>query len=156
MGPDAKLRSYQTVGLQWLLFNHSQGRGSILADEMGLGKTLQIVSFLYSLMFLRGVQGPFLVVAPVSTLEHWERESERWSGLNCLVFRGLPEARQQLHRHEFSRGIGPANESKKENKLSTGALNQAVGGAWANVWAYLRGDTKLGGKRCTERQVESM
>jgi SNF2 family DNA or RNA helicase len=32
-----ELRKYQLEGLNWLLFNWSQGRNSILADEMGLG-----------------------------------------------------------------------------------------------------------------------
>ena len=40
---------------------------------MGLGKTAQSVALLGELRRL-GVQGPFLVVAPLSTLEHWQRE----------------------------------------------------------------------------------
>ena len=32
------LHSYQLEGLNWLLFNYFQDRGSVLADEMGLGE----------------------------------------------------------------------------------------------------------------------
>lgn len=42
-----KLREYQLIGLNWLLFNYYCKRFSILADEMGLGKTIQTMAFLY-------------------------------------------------------------------------------------------------------------
>eukprot|EP00961_Rhodomonas_salina_P200961 2711070-Rhodomonas_salina.1 len=34
---------FQREGVNWLVFNWLQRRGSILADEMGLGKTVQTV-----------------------------------------------------------------------------------------------------------------
>lgn len=46
-------------------------RASILADEMGLGKTAQSVCFLDQLS-RKGVRGPFLIVAPLSTIPHWQ------------------------------------------------------------------------------------
>ena len=52
-------------------------QNAILADEMGLGKTVQSVSFLHYLHSTQGLWGPFLVVAPLSTLSHWQRE-EVW------------------------------------------------------------------------------
>ena len=39
---------------------------------MGLGKTIQSVSLLNYLYERQGVWGPFLVVAPLSTLPHWQ------------------------------------------------------------------------------------
>ena len=55
------------------------GRNVILGDEMGLGKTAQSVSMLQSLRSMEGVEGPFLIVAPLSTLPHWERELSLWT-----------------------------------------------------------------------------
>ncbi|EGB03126.1 hypothetical protein AURANDRAFT_17992, partial [Aureococcus anophagefferens] len=55
-------------------------RGSILADEMGLGKTAQVATFLDGAL-RRGGGGPCLVVAPLSTIGHWERELEAWTAL---------------------------------------------------------------------------
>ena len=49
---------------------HNQ-RASILADEMGLGKTAQSVCFMDELC-KRNFRGPFLVVAPLSTIPHWQ------------------------------------------------------------------------------------
>ncbi|KAL0200546.1 hypothetical protein M9458_003733, partial [Cirrhinus mrigala] len=48
-------------------------RNCILADEMGLGKTIQSITFLYEI-YLKGIHGPFLVIAPLSTIPNWERE----------------------------------------------------------------------------------
>ena len=30
--------------------------------------------------------GPFLVVAPLSTLEHWRRVGCEWTNLNCILY----------------------------------------------------------------------
>lgn len=45
---------------------------------MGLGKTLQTIAFLSSLKNLRGISGPFLIVAPLSVLSSWMTEFRRW------------------------------------------------------------------------------
>lgn len=70
------MKPYQLEGLDWLCSLYENGLNGILADEMGLGKTLQTISFL---AFLRekGSYGPFLVVAPVSTLTNWIEEIHR-------------------------------------------------------------------------------
>ena len=41
----------------------------------GLGKTAQSIGFL-SWLSTAGVGGPFIVIAPLSTMEHWKREIE--------------------------------------------------------------------------------
>ena len=32
------------------------------------------------------MRGPFLVVAPLSTLQHWKRTVEDWSTMNCVLY----------------------------------------------------------------------
>ena len=95
------LREYQKEGVNWLIFNWYQRRGSILADEMGLGKTVQAVGFLEWLFQCRNRTGPFLVVAPLSTIPHWLREFEAWTNLNAIVFHGNQDSREILINHEF-------------------------------------------------------
>ena len=51
----------------------------ILADEMGLGKTAQTVCMLEHLRGMEHVRGPFLIIVPLSTVEHWKREIEDWT-----------------------------------------------------------------------------
>jgi ATP-dependent DNA helicase len=67
------LRDYQVEGVQWLISLFENGLNGILADEMGLGKTIQCIAFLAYLKS-KGVWGPFLIVAPLSTLGNWIKE----------------------------------------------------------------------------------
>ena len=67
------LRDYQVEGVRWLLFSWLQNRSVLLGDEMGLGKTVQIVAFIEYLRSQFHRRGPYLVVVPLSTVEHWQR-----------------------------------------------------------------------------------
>ena len=44
------LKSYQVVGLQWLVSLYNNKLNGVLADEMGLGKTIQTISLFCYLM----------------------------------------------------------------------------------------------------------
>ncbi len=54
------------------------GINGILADEMGLGKTIQCIAHI-AMMVEKKVLGPFLVVAPLSTLPNWISEFKRFT-----------------------------------------------------------------------------
>lgn len=54
------------------------GINGILADEMGLGKTIQCIAHI-AMMIEKKVMGPFLVVAPLSTLPNWISEFKRFT-----------------------------------------------------------------------------
>ncbi len=61
---------------------------------MGLGKTAQSISVLEFQRQMMGNRGPFMVVAPLTTLGHWAREIETWTGMvshpNPTHFKHLP------------------------------------------------------------------
>ena len=73
----ANLYDYQRKGLFWMNSMLSASKGCILGDEMGLGKTLQVIAVFQS-MKTRG-EMPVLVIAPVSLLENWRRECEKFA-----------------------------------------------------------------------------
>lgn len=80
------LRQYQVEGLNWMITCFKAQRSSILADEMGLGKTVQVVSFIEHLRTEESIRGPYLIVVPLSTIQHWRREIESWTDLNVCVY----------------------------------------------------------------------
>jgi SNF2 family DNA or RNA helicase len=73
------LRPYQLEGVNWLVYCWTNRQSCIIADEMGLGKTVQSVAFVDLIYNRFSVRGPFLVIAPLSTIPHWQREFEAWT-----------------------------------------------------------------------------
>lgn len=96
-----ELRDYQLTGVNWILFNWYQGRNSLLADEMGLGKTVQTVTYINHLAAVEELSGPYLIIAPLSTLGHWQREFMNWTYLDAVVYHGSANARKKLQEYEF-------------------------------------------------------
>ncbi len=75
------LRPYQERGLAWLKFLGGLGLGACLADDMGLGKTAQVLALLVAECSspTTDASGPTLVVCPMSVVENWRREAERFA-----------------------------------------------------------------------------
>jgi len=84
------LRSYQKIGVQWLLFLYDNKFGGLLCDDMGLGKTHQVLSFIASLKEHRKSSGPILIVCPTSVISHWEQIISQFApALRTIVFYNL-------------------------------------------------------------------
>lgn len=58
----------------------------VLADEMGLGKTIMTVSLFDHLFKQCKLRGPYLILAPLTTLEHWKRIVDDWTSLNAVLY----------------------------------------------------------------------
>lgn len=73
------LKDHQKEGISWLqsLFKENFA-GGLLADDMGLGKTLQLLYFIEWHSQSTDDNKPYLIVAPVSLLENWEKEYEKF------------------------------------------------------------------------------
>ena len=86
-GLQANLYQYQKTGYGWLRDMLSENAGCILGDEMGLGKTLQIITLFQEYKNIGKV--PVLVIAPVSLLQNWKRECEKFApNLKVLIHHG--------------------------------------------------------------------
>ena len=91
------LKSYQMIGLQWMVSLYNNKLNGILADEMGLGKTIQTIALFCYIMEFKKNFGPFLVVVPLSTLSNWVLEFEKWApSIKKIIYKGPPQARKQL------------------------------------------------------------
>ncbi|KAF9580671.1 putative DNA helicase ino80, partial [Lunasporangiospora selenospora] len=94
-----QLKGYQIKGLNWLANLYEQGINGILADEMGLGKTVQSISLMAYLAEVQNIWGPFLVIAPASTLHNWQQEFAKFTpGLKALPYWGNPTDRKTLRK----------------------------------------------------------
>uniref|UniRef100_A0A8C7WGM4 Proliferation-associated SNF2-like protein n=1 Tax=Oncorhynchus mykiss TaxID=8022 RepID=A0A8C7WGM4_ONCMY len=90
------MRSYQIEGVEWLRMLWENGINGILADEMGLGKTIQCIAHV-AMMLERKVMGPFLVVAPLSTLPNWINEFKRFTPeVSVQLYHGPAKDRMAL------------------------------------------------------------
>ena len=82
MRPGIQLLPHQERGVAWLQHLCELGsencRGALLADDMGLGKTIQLLTFAFNHLETSENCGPVLVVAPVSLLENWRMEIEKF------------------------------------------------------------------------------
>uniref|UniRef100_A0A672LLX8 Chromodomain-helicase-DNA-binding protein 1-like n=1 Tax=Sinocyclocheilus grahami TaxID=75366 RepID=A0A672LLX8_SINGR len=93
------LRSYQVDGVRWLSQCMKNQQGCILGDEMGLGKTCQTISLLAYARGCLKMNGPFLVLCPLSVLENWRQELERFCPiLSVIYYTGDKEKRAELQK----------------------------------------------------------
>lgn len=94
------LKKYQLQGLNWMVNLHINKLNGILADEMGLGKTIQSISLICYLMENKDLSGPYLIVAPLSTLTNWRLEFEKWAPrIKKVVYKGNQAERKNLLYH---------------------------------------------------------
>jgi SNF2 family DNA or RNA helicase len=99
------LKEYQLTGLQWLVSLYNNNLNGILADEMGLGKTIQAIALLAYVIEYKHNHGPFLVVAPLSTLSNWVNEFSKWTPeIMKVVYKGTPTVRKSLFKEEVESG----------------------------------------------------
>jgi DNA helicase INO80 len=96
---NCQLKEYQLKGLNWLSNLYEQGINGILADEMGLGKTVQSISVMAYLAEHHNIWGPFLVIAPASTLHNWQQEIARFvPDFKAIPYWGTAKDRKVLRK----------------------------------------------------------
>uniref|UniRef100_A0A1A8FT28 Proliferation-associated SNF2-like protein n=1 Tax=Nothobranchius korthausae TaxID=1143690 RepID=A0A1A8FT28_9TELE len=129
------MRWYQIEGIEWLRMLWENGINGILADEMGLGKTIQCIAHI-TMMLERKVMGPFLVVAPLSTLPNWISEFKRFTPeVSVLLYHGTQPERakvlKQIRRPQGPLGMCPVVVTSFEIAMIDRKFLQRV------QWKYL-------------------
>ncbi|MCO5551009.1 hypothetical protein L7F22_004504 [Adiantum nelumboides] len=100
-----RLKSYQLKGIKWMISLWQNGLNGILADQMGLGKTVQTIGLLAHLKG-KGMHGPFLVCAPLSTLSNWVSEVKRFvPSMEVLLYHGSKDVRMALRSKHMPSSI---------------------------------------------------
>lgn len=102
-----KLKAYQIKGVKWLISLWQNGLNGILADQMGLGKTIQTIGFLAHLKG-KGLDGPYMVIAPLSTLSNWVNEISRFApSMKAIIYHGDRKQRNEIRLKYMPKAIGP-------------------------------------------------
>lgn len=102
-----RLKGYQLKGIKWMISLWQNGLNGILADQMGLGKTVQTIGLLSHLKGNK-MHGPFLIVAPLSTLSNWVNEIKRFvPTMNCLLYHSSDgkAGREKLRMQHMPTGV---------------------------------------------------
>lgn len=108
---NGSLKHYQVQGLEWMVSLYNNNLNGILADEMGLGKTIQTIALITYLMEHKRLNGPYLIIVPLSTLSNWQYEFDKWApSVVKIAYKGTPAMR---------RGLVPQLRSGKFNVLLT-------------------------------------
>lgn len=50
---------------------------------------------------MKDIEGPFLIIAPLSTIPNWEREFRTWTDLNVVVYHGSQASRKTIQAYEM-------------------------------------------------------
>uniref|UniRef100_S4R7H5 SWI/SNF related, matrix associated, actin dependent regulator of chromatin, subfamily a, member 4 n=1 Tax=Petromyzon marinus TaxID=7757 RepID=S4R7H5_PETMA len=104
---NGSLKMYQVQGLEWMVSLYNNNLNGILADEMGLGKTIQTIGLITYLMENKRLNGPYLIIVPLSTLSNWVIEFDKWApSVVKISYKGSPAARRafmvQLRSGKFN------------------------------------------------------
>lgn len=139
LGDGISLKEHQKEGISWLqsLFRENFA-GGLLADDMGLGKTLQLLYFIEWHSQNYNDNKPYLIVAPVSLLENWENEYQKFfSPQNlslCKLYDSVSLTRennsmlnqQDAKRLQFKQIVLTNYETVKSYQISLGLVDFAV------------------------------
>lgn len=129
---DIKLKEHQKVGVAWLQYCTTRASGVLLADDMGLGKTLQILYFIdWHYRTNNPDNKPYLVVAPVSLLENWEREYKKFFENNMSVdvieHAPSPDDEKFLYHHSKRKHLMLMSyECMRRGQLTLGKIDFAM------------------------------
>ena len=125
-----ELCPYQREGVAWMWQLYHRKQGGILADEMGLGKTVQACALIQAL----GAGAHVMVVMPVTLLDQWARELQRWCP-KCpvYIYHGSAGHRLRALRAMQRGGVlltSYAIVKNEEHKLASVNALEIFTGAW--------------------------
>lgn len=134
-----ELKKHQMGGVAWLqtLLKEKQP-GGLLADDMGLGKTLQLLYFIEWHSQHCDDNKPYLIVAPVSLLENWENEYQKFFNPQnlplCKLYGGVTltkennpiQNQRDAKRLQFKQIILTNYETIRSYQISLGLVDFAV------------------------------
>lgn len=94
-----------------------------------------VASFIKMLSEESAVRGPFLIVAPLSTIPHWMREFSNWTDLNTFVYHGSADDRAVCREYEMPFECDrPKDTSNTSNFLRRCSASRSRGKKATEKW----------------------
>jgi SNF2 family DNA or RNA helicase len=78
--------------------------------------------------------GPFLIVVPLSTISHWQREFMSWTNLNTIIYHGSSEDRKYIRETEFAYPERRPKNGVGANQLYLKKCKSSKVGGGGNPW----------------------
>lgn len=126
------LKKHQEEGIAWLQYClEKKAQGVLLGDDMGLGKTLQVLYLIdWHYRKFNRENKPYLIVAPVSLLENWSNEYQKFfeNGMSFNIVRHAPAVNDNefISRHSFKHIMLMSYECLRRGQLTMGLLDFAI------------------------------
>ena len=97
-------------------------------------KTIQTATYIDTVSQQLATRGPFLIIAPLSTIPHWYREFTGWTNLNTIVYHGTAWDRKCARKYEFAfpEDRVSAEVTTKQNYLASVAKQWSA--KWEKSW----------------------
>ena len=113
---NCSLYDYQLEGVNWLISLYENNLNGILGDDMGLGKTLQSLTMVGYLFDVKKIKGPFLIIAPLSTIGNWDSEIKRFlPTLTVERYIGTKQERENKRSKIVEHIMKQPKEQRKKN-----------------------------------------
>lgn len=126
------LKKHQEEGIAWLQYClEKKAQGVLLGDDMGLGKTLQVLYLIdWHYRKFNRENKPYLIVAPVSLLENWSNEYQKFfeNGMSLDIVRHAPAVNDNefVSRHSFKHIMLMSYECLRRGQLTMGLFDFAI------------------------------
>ncbi len=118
-----ELKDHQIDGVRFLQHLYSCApkdcKGALLADDMGLGKTLQTLIFIFELLESQKAN-KILIVAPVSLLENWQNEIDKFFNFSNDKILQLYDKNITHIKNKFSLDINNLKQKTLKNDWHDG------------------------------------
>lgn len=98
-------------------------------------KTIQTATYVNQVAKQLHTRGPFLIIAPLSTIPHWYREFTGWTDLNTIVYHGSANDRERAREDEFAfpeDRVQASNVGLRQRYLNKVAKRWR--GKWEKTW----------------------
>lgn len=112
-----KLFDFQVEGLNFVIKNWFEKRNSVLCDSKEMGRTIESIAVLEYLSKIYLSWGPFVVVCPYSSVNHWINEFENWTEFRVVCLTDLKDTNELVKKYLMFHHVDEENKLDIDNVI---------------------------------------